>query len=169
MRRKKQQLNDEEAARIMEEGSYGVLALADSDGVPYAVPLNYVYAAEGLTPSWRGPALYFHMAKAGHKLELIEQDPRASFCVVADHEVVPNKFATAYRSAIAFGELHPIEGDAFHKALYELGDKYNSGAAEAIEQEIEDDGPRCLVFELRVGSLTAKQAAAAVMRSVLEA
>ena len=166
MRRKKQQLSDSEAVRIMEEGSFGVLAVAGTDGAPYAVPLNYMYAESGLTDSWDGPAIYFHSALTGHKIELLEQNSRASFCVVAEHEVVPDMFATAYQSAIAFGTVHYAEGEAFHDALYALGDKYNPGAVQAIEHEIESNGPRCAVLELRIEALTAKQASAAVMRSV---
>lgn len=158
MRRKKQRLADAEAVRIMEEGSFGVLALAGSDGEPYAVPLNYVYLEKGFDPSWDGAVICFHSAKEGHKVELIEQNANASFCVVVDHEVLPEKFATAYRSAIAFGPVRPLDGEAFGKALFALGDKYTPGACDAIEHEISKDGPRCLVLEMRVEALTGKRA-----------
>ena len=157
MRRKKQQLDDDATVQIMKEGSFGVLALAGTDGDPYAVPLNYVYVDESLDPSWVGPSIYFHVAKDGHKLDIIEQNPRASFCVVAEHEVIPDRFATDYRSAIAFGILELVEHDIAHDALYALGDKYNPGAVDAIEHEIASDGPRCFVLELRIETLTGKR------------
>lgn len=169
MRRKKQQLDRSAAAQIMEQGSFGVLALADSQGEPYAVPLNYVYLERGLDPAWEGPSIYFHAAKVGHKLELLKENPRASFCVVAESEVLPDVFATAYRSTIAFGPVHILRGEGeegvsaaevemFYQALYALGDKYNPGADAAIEHEIASDGPHCIVLELRVEILTGKVA-----------
>ena len=73
MRRKLQQLSDEEAEAVLRRGKYGVLALSGDDGYPYAVPISYVYA-DG--------KLYFHCAMAGHKLDAMKRDDKASFCVV---------------------------------------------------------------------------------------
>ena len=100
MRRKKQQLSNEETEEILRRGSHGVLALLGNEGWPYALPISYVYD-EG--------RLYFHCAAAGHKLEAIAREPRASLCVVDMDEVIPELFTTAYRSAIAFGRLRVLE------------------------------------------------------------
>ena len=62
MRRKRQALPPEQCAAILRRGTSGVLALAGDAGYPYAVPLSYVYT-DG--------KLYFHCAKAGHKLDAI--------------------------------------------------------------------------------------------------
>ena len=68
MRRKKQALSPAACDAILQAGTSGVLALAGADGQPYAVPLSYVYH-EG--------KIYFHCAKAGHKLDLLDQNPKA--------------------------------------------------------------------------------------------
>ena len=57
MRRKRQQLSREESIAVLERGTAGVLAVAGTEGYPYAVPLSYVYA-DG--------KLYFHSARTGH-------------------------------------------------------------------------------------------------------
>lgn len=59
MRRHRQQLSQGDCAAILSRGTSGVLAVAGDGGYPYAVPLSYVYQ-EG--------TLFFHCAKAGHKL-----------------------------------------------------------------------------------------------------
>ena len=42
MRRKNQQMSEEEAINILTSLSYGVLGLVGDGGYPYTVPLNYV-------------------------------------------------------------------------------------------------------------------------------
>ena len=94
MRRKGQELPEAECKEILSSCSTGVLGLMGADGYPYAVPLNYVYA-DG--------AIYFHCAKDGHKIDCIRNSERVSFCVVQRGNVVPELFATDYRSVIVFG------------------------------------------------------------------
>ncbi len=155
MKRKKQALSKEEICTILREATYGVLALSNN-GEPYAIPLNFVYsptedaAAHG--------AFYFHCAKHGHKLELMQNNPQASFCVVEKHDVIPDLFSTAYRSVIAFGTIEILDGKAAHHELYTLADKFNPGAHDAIEQEIASDGKNCYVVKLKVDHMTGKQA-----------
>jgi nitroimidazol reductase NimA-like FMN-containing flavoprotein (pyridoxamine 5'-phosphate oxidase superfamily) len=43
MRRKRQQLSDEESIGILEKATSGTLALLGDGGYPYAVPISYVY------------------------------------------------------------------------------------------------------------------------------
>ena len=62
MRRKKQQLADEECRSILERGKTGVLAVNGDDGYPYAVPVNYVFS---------NGKIYFHSALSGHKVDAI--------------------------------------------------------------------------------------------------
>ncbi len=51
MRRNSQQLPQEEVLKILEEGSFGVLALLGDQGYPYGVPVSFVYQDE---------KIYFH-------------------------------------------------------------------------------------------------------------
>ena len=43
MRRKRQQLSNEESIAILEKATAGTLALLGDEGYPYAVPISYVY------------------------------------------------------------------------------------------------------------------------------
>ena len=74
MRRKNQLLPPEEAESILRQGTSGVLSLLGDGGYPYGVPLSYVY---------HNGRLYFHCAKAGHKLDAIRREGKCSFCVIA--------------------------------------------------------------------------------------
>lgn len=148
MRRSKQKLSVEESIAILEKGTSGVLALWDGEQ-PYAVPLSYVYT-EG--------KIYFHCARAGHKLEAVRVCPRASFCVVAADEVLPEKYTTAYRSVIVFGSLRILEcEEEMYPAIRLLGEKYNPGQAESAEREIAGGIGHMYIWELNIRHMSGKE------------
>ena len=103
MRRRMQQLDREEAIRILTEGSHGTLALSGDDGYPYALPISYAYFDD---------CLIFHSAITGHKIDSIRRSGKASFTVVERDDVVPEGYTTLYRSVIAFGRIRIIDDDA---------------------------------------------------------
>ena len=123
MRRKNCVISTEAAEKILREGDYGVLALSGDDGYPYAVPINYAVD---------GNKIYFHSAKVGHKIDAIRRNDKASFCVVAKHDVVAEEFTTYFTSAIAFGRIKIVEDDADPdkmRGLELLADKFSSTAS----------------------------------------
>ena len=147
MRRKVQQLPQTEAEEILRAGSSGVLALAGEEGYPYALPISYVY---------HGGRLYFHCAPAGHKLNAIARCPKASFCVIAQDDVVPALYTTRYRSVIAFGTIRQLEDEqAIIAALDVLGRKY----APDLDPSAEIAGSlhRVCVLEMTIDHLTGKE------------
>lgn len=149
MRKKQRQLPQEEAAAILREGSSGVLALAGDEGWPYAVPLSYLYL-EG--------RLYFHCAREGYKLDALRKEPRASFCVIAQDKLCPEKYTTLYRSAIAFGRLRVLEEEGeIHAAIDALTKKYFPEESEASrEAAIARSWDAMYLLEMSVEHLTGK-------------
>ena len=100
MRRFRQELTAEECVQVLERGTHGVLAVLGDEGYPYAVPLSYVHG-EG--------KIWFHCAKAGHKLDAIRNYNKVSFCVVDQDRIVPEEYTTYFRSVIAFGTARVLE------------------------------------------------------------
>ena len=150
MRRNKQMLPPEETEAILRDGLSGVLAVSGDDGYPYAVPLSYAYA-DG--------KLYFHWATSGHKLDGIRQNDKASFCVIGQDEIVPEAFATNYKSAIAFGRARIVSDDETkRRGLELLARKYSPGYEREGEAEIEKDWQAVTVVEMLVEHLTGKEA-----------
>lgn len=150
MRRIRQKLTWEETDAILRNGDHGVLALVCEDGMPYALPISYAYD---------GKIIYFHCAKSGMKLEAIDHEPRASFCVVAQDEILPERYTTLFRSAIAFGEIHRIEdSDEKRRALELLCDKYApEDTRENRNYWIDKDFDRCLILEMKIDLAAGKQ------------
>jgi len=150
MRRKRQQLSDEESLEILQKATAGTLALLGDNGYPYAVPLSYVYA-EG--------KLYFHSALSGHKVDAIRNCDKASFCVIDRDDVRAEKYTTFYRSVIAFGRIHIIEDEAEKLAAARLlGNRYNPHQDEALQKEIESGLSRMLALCFDIEHLTGKEA-----------
>ena len=151
MRRGKQALSMPECAEILARGTSGVLALAGDGGYPYAVPLSYVYDGE---------RLYFHCARAGHKLDAIAREPKASFCVVGRDEVILEKYTTYFRSVIAFGRVRVVEDEAQKRAAIDLlARKYApDDSAENRERAIERDWKPLCMLEMEIDHLSGKEA-----------
>ena len=150
MRRKRQQLSEEESVAILKKATAGTLALLGDNDYPYAVPLSYVYQ-EG--------RVYFHSALDGHKVDAIRKCDKASFCVIEKDDVQPEKYTTFFRSVIAFGRIHIIEDE--HEKLETarmLGNRYNPNHDEALQKEIEGGLSRMLMIRFDIEHLTGKEA-----------
>lgn len=179
MRRHKQQLSQEKCFEILEKGSSGTLALLDKQGFPYSVPLSYVFfpgkATEAqipesqiLHPNGEKPAsaetqdnlgsIYFHSALEGHKIDAIRNCAKASFCVIAADDVIPEKFTTAYLSVVVFGEIRIVKDDKNRKLGLELlGRKYSPNFEEAMQSEIANAFDRTAIIELKIEKITGKE------------
>lgn len=148
MRRTRQELSRAEAEDILRRGSTGILAVHGDGGYPYTVPLNYVY---------KDGRIYFHCARAGHKFDALLRDDKVSFCVIDRDQVVPDEFATYYKSAVAFGRARLLEDEAAVRAVYDLGCKYNPDPAK-VRAEVAKDAAHAACFEIAIDHLTGKQA-----------
>jgi nitroimidazol reductase NimA-like FMN-containing flavoprotein (pyridoxamine 5'-phosphate oxidase superfamily) len=147
MRRDDRALSDEQAAEILRKGEYGILSTVSTDGQPYGVPVSFVYDDN---------ALYFHCAVEGHKLENLTSNPRVSFCVVGATEILPDKFATRYESAIVFGKASELSGDEKHAGLTQILKKYSADFLEKGEKYIHSDIEKTRVFKIEIESLSGK-------------
>ena len=150
MRRKRQQLSDEESISILHKATSGTLALLGDNGYPYAVPISYVYSDS---------KLYFHSALSGHKIDAIRNCDKASFCVIDKDDVQPEKYTTFFRSVIAFGRIHIIEDETEKLAMARmLGNRYNPNNDESLQKEIESGLSRMLMIRFDIEHLTGKEA-----------
>jgi len=150
MRRKRQQLSDEEYIGILQRATSGTLALLGDNGYPYAVPISYVYS-DG--------KLYFHSALAGHKVDAIRGCDKASFCVIDKDDVKPEKYTTFFRSVIAFGRVHIVE-DGMEKLTIArlLGNRYHPNQDESLQKEIVSGLSRMLAIRFDIEHLIGKEA-----------
>jgi len=102
VRRADREITDAEAlASILRHGRYTTIALCHGGG-PYAVTLSYGYDHERA-------ALYFHVAKAGRKLDAIATDPRACATVIVDGGYEQGACKHHYESVVLDGTMTIVE------------------------------------------------------------
>jgi nitroimidazol reductase NimA-like FMN-containing flavoprotein (pyridoxamine 5'-phosphate oxidase superfamily) len=150
MRRKKQQLSEEETIEILKFHTAGVLGVTGDDGYPYTVPLSYVF---------KDGKLFFHCAREGHKLDGIQRNDKVSFCVIDADEVVQKTFTTHFRSVIVFGRARILTDDHERRsALTDLVEKFSPEFNAEGQKEIESGWKRVCVVEVRIEHMTGKEA-----------
>ncbi len=147
MRRTDRQLGEAEARRILERGAYGVLSTVAPDHAPYGVPLSYCVV---------GGAIYVHAAVEGRKLEHIAGDPRVSFCVVGETEVLPDQFGTLFESCVVEGVAREACGDEKQAALEGFVAKYALGFEEEGLRYIDALRDETRVFRIEIVALSGK-------------
>ena len=147
MRRNDREITSQEAREILDSGEYGILSTVDKDGQPYGVPLSYVHKSDGI---------YFHSALSGHKLDNIECNTKISFCVVGNTNVLPDKFATAYESAIVFGVASEVSGSERYNALLWLLEKYCPDYVEEGKKYLEQKDGSTRVIKIEIHRITGK-------------
>ncbi len=111
MRRSDREITSAEGREaVLAKGTVAHLALMDTDGGPYIVPLDY---------GWDGKHIYMHCANKGKKLDCIDADNRAALNIVSyaamSDLAEANKacdLGTWYESATVFGRIHRVTDPA---------------------------------------------------------
>lgn len=149
MRRKKQLLSMKDIKDILDRCTNGVLACLGDEEYPYAVPLNYVYFND---------KIYFHSAKAGHKIDAITENPKVSFSVIDEDTIVSGKYTSYYRSVIAFGKVRIVEGNERLEAFRALVEKYSGDQPEEAKHKAITQCTQAYIVVIDIEHITGKEA-----------
>ncbi len=149
MRRVKQLLSMKDTIAVMDRCTNGVLACLGDEDYPYAVPLSYVYLND---------KIYFHSAKAGHKIDAIAKNPKVSFSVIDEDTIVSEKYTTYFRSVIAFGKARIVEGEEWLEAFKALVEKYSGDQPEEAKHKEITGCTQAYIIAIDVEHITGKEA-----------
>ena len=151
MRRSDREQGEEFALSLIDHCSHGVMSIHTSEAFPYCLPLSFVR---------NGNCLYFHCAKAGHKLDAVARCDKASFCVIDQDRVVPEEYTTYFRSVIAFGRIRVIGDDGERRSAVErLALKYHPGdTPEHRNRYIDSEWAPLCMLEMTIDHMTGKEA-----------
>lgn len=148
MRRIRQQLGEAEVVEVLRNAKRGVLSVIGDDGWPYGIYMN---------PHYEDGKIYFHGAKAGHKIDALKRDARASFTVIDNGVKDEGGWALTFRSVVVFGRVEFVED---HAAAVEicrrLARRFNPSEAD-IEDEIRRAAAALQVFALIPEHITCKR------------
>ena len=149
MRRFKQQISEEECIRILKEQPRGVLSMIGDDGYPYGVPLNHWY-------SEKDGKLYFHGAKAGHRMDAIAKCDKVSYCVYDEGYRREGEWALNISSVIVFGRIHVVDDvEKTREICTDLCRKFTNDE-EYLQKELKNDLARTALLELVPEHMTGK-------------
>lgn len=106
-RKPKKAIQDaQEIERILDRGQVLYLAMSKDDQ-PYVLPFNY---------GRQGGRIYLHTGRQGFKHQFLAANPRVSFAVAVDVELVPGQEACAwdcrYQSVVGVGRARVVEDPA---------------------------------------------------------
>ena len=149
VRRKDRLLPESRACELLRCGEYGYLSMTDDRGIPYGIPINYVWDGE--------ETVYMHCAPTGHKLDCIASHPEVSFCVVGHTQVIPDKFTTGYESIVVKGTaVTGLPSEERMKALELLLQKYSPNHVEVGLNYAKASFGRTEIIRLRMTEFSGK-------------
>ena len=149
MRRFKQQIPEAECIELLKSTKRGVLSVIGDDGYPYGMPINHYYCEED-------GKIYFHGAKAGHKIDAIKACDKASYCVYNEGFRREGEWALNITSVIVFGRIHLVEDEEIAlKVCSELTKKFTDDR-EYLENEIKNSFRNVRCLELVPERMTGK-------------
>lgn len=149
-RRKKNMISDEEAKKLLLQEKRAVLSVNGDDGYPFAFPINYFYEPES-------GKIYFHGAKAGHKVDSLKKDDKVCFTVYGNEHYEEGDWAPYLQSVVVFGRCRMIDDIQITEAkVRELAERYYP-TQEEIDAEIAADLRAVQLYEITIEHMSGKQ------------
>ena len=171
MRRKDRQMSRNFGLKIIDNSSYGVVSMVDNEGNPYSLPLSIVRDED---------TLYFHSAKGGKKVEILENNHNVSVVFVGEVHVPDNfsmdelkemsedeskgiqfiskVFTTEFESAIITGKIKIVdERDEKVKVMKLICEKYTPSKMDYFNIAIKSGLDKTNVYSIDIEELTAKR------------
>ena len=149
MRRKRQQISNEECVEILKNEPRGVLSMIGDDGYPYGIPLNHWYCEED-------GRLYFHGARAGHKIDAFRACDKVSYCVYDQGYRREGEWALNIRSVVVFGRIRLLEDEEKTIKICSALCRKFTDDEEYLENELKKDLSRVQCLELVPEHMTGK-------------
>lgn len=150
IRKKKNEISLEAAKQLLHQARRGVLAVNGDDGYPYAMPLNYYYDEAA-------NKIYFHGARAGHKVDSIKACDKVCFTVYGNETIREEAWAPFMQSVIVFGRCHLIKNqDTAIELVRRMAMKYYPNE-QLADEEIASSGRAVQMFEIEIEHLTGKE------------
>ena len=151
IRKKINEIDRAATEALLTSNRRGVLAMNGDNGYPYTIPINYFYDNET-------QRIYFHGAKAGHKVDALKASDKVCFTVYGDESIDESEpWAPYVQSAVVFGRCRLLEvGPVSIARLKEFAMKYYPDEALA-DKQIARNGRATQMFEITIEHMSGKQ------------
>lgn len=171
MRRKNREMSKEFGMKVIDKARYGVISMVGESNKPYGIPLSIVRDVD---------ILYFHSAKDGKKVKLLERNTNVSVAFVGQTEIpenytedelneiikdefktkllISNVFTTEFESVIVTGQVKPVKDeDEKIKAMRLICEKYTPTKMDYFPMAIKAGLERVNVYGIEIEEITAKR------------
>lgn len=132
IRRIKNEISIEDAKELLRTNKRAAFSVHGDDGYPYTVPIDFYYDE----PENR---IYFHSARAGHKIDSIKANDKVCFTTWNDGEKENGDWAYYVSSCVVFGRAILIEDRALTEEKVHIFALKYYPSAEEVEEEIRKD------------------------------
>ena len=156
MRRSDRRMEQDEAYTLLRTCSWATLSMVNARsesplglGSPYAIPISPV--------EWKG-SVYFHCAKAGHKIDNLKADGRV--CLTCVGHALPDEpaLSVAYASVVVFAEAKEVKDEQEKtQVLLEVCKKFAPSQMDGMEKYIATMLLQTAVWKLEIAGYSGKQ------------
>lgn len=106
-----------------------------------------------------GNKLYFHSAKAGHKIDAIAKEPKVSFTFIDKDDVVSREFTTYFRSVQVFGKAHIVtDEEERQRAFRAFCERYCSDDMDRYDEIMAKEAKAALIVCVDIEHISGKEA-----------
>jgi nitroimidazol reductase NimA-like FMN-containing flavoprotein (pyridoxamine 5'-phosphate oxidase superfamily) len=133
----------------MDKAPFGIMATVDCDGIPYAVPLNFVRD---------GDILYFHGAMEGHKIDNLKERPDVCITFIGNVSFPEKHFTTVFESVILYVKAEEVTEDK--EKTYGLNlifERFIPKNMDAFNCEIDKQLKVTSVWKIKIEAISGKQ------------
>ena len=151
IRKKINEIDRSAVEALLQSNRRGILAMNGDNGYPYAIPINYFYDCVG-------QKIYFHGAKAGHKVESLKASDKVCFTVYGNERIDESESWAPYvQSVVVFGKCRLLEpGAESIDRLKKFAMKYYPNE-ELVDEQIAHAGRATQIFEITIEHMSGKQ------------
>lgn len=150
VRKKINEINIEEAKKLLHQSRRGVLAVIGDNNYPYAIPVNYLYDEEN-------EKIYFHGSRAGHKVDAIKNCDKVCFTVIGNETIKKETWAPFLQSAVIFGRCHLIQDQSIAMALLKKFAMKFYPNESMVDEEIAIFKKATQMYEIAIEHLSGKE------------
>ena len=142
IRKKKNEISTDAAKTLLQSSRRGVLAVNGDDG--------YVYDDDA-------QKIYFHGARAGHKVDALHACDKVCFTVYGNETIKEEDWAPFVQSVVVFGRCHLVESGARATTLLKRFAMKYYPSEQLVDEEIAHAGKAAQIFEIEVEYLSGKE------------
>lgn len=150
VRKKINEINIEEAKKLLHQSRRGVLAVIGDNNYPYAIPVNYLYDEEN-------QKIYFHGSRAGHKVDAIKNCDKVCFTVIGNEAIKKETWAPFLQSTVIFGRCHLIEDQSTAMILLKKFAMKFYPNESMVDEEIAVFKKATQMYEIEIEHLSGKE------------